>query len=184
MVYRPQDRIWTAAALTVCPLTTDDLKDHLRITGEYEDATVASLGIAATATAEAFTQRLMSARTCTLLLTDLPSGVEPIELPGGEIVSVTSVMADGTPITGCTAVGHSPALLLPSTDWPTVTGNGYPVTITYVAGVASLPFDLRAAIKLVAGELYEQRANMGEGSLTEISTSARMLLARHRIWAI
>lgn len=167
-----------------CPISIYDLKNHLRVTDDTEDGTVRAMGTAATSLAENYTQRLFSARTCVLLLTDLPSGVEPIELPGGTVASVTSVVADGTPITGCTAVGHSPALLIPAADWPAVTGDGYPVVITYVAGIAALPFDLRAAVKLIAADMFEQRSSSSEAGTKEVQTSARMLMDLHRIRAI
>lgn len=184
MVYRPQDRIWTASAPTVAPLSVADLRDHLRVTGDAEDGVIAAMGYAAAAHMEAYTQRLMTPRTCTLLLSDLPSGVEPIELPGGSVVSLTSVVADGVTVTGCSVVGHSPALLIPSTDWPTVTGDGYPVTITYVAGMTVVPFDLRMALKLISADLYENRANSSELALREVPTSAAMLMNMHRIMPI
>lgn len=181
MVYRPQDRIWTAAAASVAPLSVADLRDHLRVTGEDEDGVIAAFGMAAAAHVEAFTQRLLMPRVCTLQLTDLPAGVEPVELPGGAVVSLASVMADGVAVTGCSIVGHSPALLVPSADWPTVTGDNYAVTITYTAGMTAIPMDLRMAIKLIAADLYENRANSSEMQLREVPTSACLLMALHRI---
>lgn len=165
----------------MAPLPVADLRDHLRVTGDAEDGVISAMGYAAAAHVEAYTQRLLTPRTCTLQLTALPTGDEPIELPGGAIVSLTSVVADGVTLTGCTVVGHSPALLFRSTDWPEVTGAGYPVTITYVAGMTVLPFDLRMALKLIAGDLYENRANSSEAALTEVPTSARLLMNLHRI---
>lgn len=181
MVYRPQDRIWTAAAPTVAPIPVSDLRDHLRVTGDDEDAVIAAYTFAATAHAEGFTQRLLSPRACTLLLSDLPSGEEPVELPGGAVQSLTSVVVDGVTVTGCTVSGHSPALLIPSDDWPAVTGTGYPVVITYVAGPSKLPFDIRMAIMLMVGDFYENRANASDVALKEVPMSARMLMSPHRI---
>lgn len=181
MVYRPQDRIWTASAPTMAAVSVAELRDHLRVTGDEEDGVIAAMALAATAHAEAFTQRLLTRRSCTLLLTDLPAGDEPVELPGGAVASLTSVVADGVTLTGCTVVGHSPALLLPSGDWPTVTGAGYPVTITYVAGPAILPFDLRMAIGVIVGDMFETRTNASDAALHEVPMSARMLMHSHRI---
>jgi uncharacterized phiE125 gp8 family phage protein len=181
MVYRPQDRIWTASTLLDCPVTTAKLKQHLRVDDTSEDGPILSMGLAATAAAEAFTQRVLEPRTCTLRLTDLPTGREPIELPGGTVASVTSVIADAVTITGCTAIGHSPALLIPAADWPTVTGEGYPVTITYVAGMAPIPDDISMAIRLIVGDLFENRENSSEAQLHEVPTSACYLLSPHRI---
>lgn len=183
MAYRPRTRIWTPAALTVGAVSLPDLKAHLRVTSSAEDATITAYGIAATAAVERATQRVLMARAATLSLQELPSSKCPIELPGGTIISLTSVVADAVTITGCTTIGHSPAVLLPATDWPTVTGDGYPVTITYQVGMATIPQDLSHAVKLMVGEMYERRANAIEGPLTHAILSAEYLMAPHRIWA-
>ena len=183
MAYRPRTRIWTPAALTTGAVSVSDLKAHLRVTSSAEDALITAYGISATAAVERWTQRIVMTRTATLNLQELPSGKCPIELPGGTIISLTSVIADGSTITGCTTLGHSPALLLPATDWPTVTGDGYPVTITYQVGMATIPQDLSHAIKLMVGEMYERRANAVEGPLNQTLISAEYLMAPHRIWA-
>lgn len=182
MAYRPRTRIWTPAALSAGIVTLPDLKDHLRVTGLEEDAYITSLGIAATYAVERWTQRLLTVRAATLKLTDLPCSQEPIELPGGTVASVTSVTADGVAITGCTALGDSPALLIPSADWPAVTGEGYPVTIIYQAGFATPPPDLVHAVKLLAANLYENRSPVLSGTISEaLPLSAEWLMDPHRI---
>lgn len=183
MAYRPRTRIWTPAALTVGAVTLSDLKAHLRVTSSAEDDAITAYGAAATLAVERETQRILVARAATLSLQGLPSGKSAVELPGGAVVSLTSVVADGATVTGCTTIGHSPALLLPSADWPTVTGDGYPVTVTYQVGMAAIPQDLTHAIKLLVGEMYERRANAVEGPLTHAILSAQYLMAPHRIWA-
>ena len=184
MVYRPQDRIWTPANLMLCPISVSDLKSHMRVDSSDEDGVIGAIGFAAVATAEAYTQRLFGPRVCTLSLTNLPSGQEPVELPGGVVVALTSVVVDGVTVTGGTVIGHSPAMLIPAAAWPTVTGVGYPVTITYTAGMSYLPFDLQAAVRLIAADLFENRANSSEVQLREVPISAEYLLRRHRIQAI
>lgn len=183
MAYRPRTRIWTPSALTTGAVSLPDLKDHLRVTSGAEDATIEAYGIAATAAVERWTQRIIAPREAVLSLQSLPSGKCPIELPGGSIISLTTVVADGVAITGCTTIGHSPALLLNPADWPTVTGDGYPVTITYQVGMASIPQDLIHAVKLLVAEMYERRANAVEGPLNHAIVSAEYLMTPHRIWA-
>lgn len=183
MAHRPRTRIFTPAALTVGAVSMSDLKAHLRVTSSAEDDAITAYGIAATAAVERWTQRIVMTRAAALSLQELPSGKYPIELPGGSIISLTSVVADAVTITGCTTIGHSPALLLPATDWPTIVGDGYPVTITYQVGMATIPQDLNHAVKLLVGEMYERRANAIEGPLTSAILSAEYLMAPHRIWA-
>lgn len=183
MAYRPRTRIWTPAALSAGIVSLVDLKDHLRVTGNDEDAYITGIGIAATYAVERWTQRLLTVRAATLKLTDLPCSQEPIELPGGTVASVTSVIADGVTITGCTALGDSPALLIPAADWPAVTGEGYPVTITYQVGLAAAPADLAHAVKMIVADMYDARSSTVEGPTSKAMVSAEYLMAPHRIWA-
>lgn len=183
MAYRPRTRIWTPSALSAGIVTLSDLKDHLRVTGLDEDAYITGLSYAATYAVERWTQRLLTVRAATLSLTDLPCAQEPIELPGGTVASVTSVTADGVAITGCTAIGASPALLIPAADWPAVTGEGYPVTIIYQVGFSTPPADLVHAVKMIAADMYEARSSTVEGPTSKAMVSAEYLMAPHRIWA-
>jgi hypothetical protein len=124
----------------------------------------------------------LTPRTITLYLPGLPTGVEPVELPGGFVSALTSVTVDGAAKTGCTVIGHSPALLIPSTDWPAVTGRGYPVTIVYTAGYSAIPVDLLHAVKMIAAEMYEQRETAVSGTTSAAVVCAEYLMAPHRIW--
>jgi uncharacterized phiE125 gp8 family phage protein len=169
--------------LTVGAVLLDDLKYHLRVTHDDEDMIITSYGIAATAAVEAWTQRVLVAREAVLSLPCLPSGKTPIELPGGAVSSLTEMIADGVEVTGLSVLGHSPAILIPTDDWPTITGEGYPVTITYQSGAGAVPFDLQQAILILVGELYKNRENSFEGSLAAVPVSAEYLMRPHRIWA-
>jgi hypothetical protein len=79
------------------------------------------------------------------------------------------------------ALGDSPAVLVPATDWPVVVGDGYPVVITYVAGYTTPPPDLLHAVKLLATDMFERRANSEDGPQNRVMVSAECLMARHRI---
>jgi hypothetical protein len=107
--------------------------------------------------------------------------VVPVELPGGEVGSITSVTADDLSVSGVTFFGDSPAVLLPGAEWPVVTGKGYPVVVIYEAGFAICPPDLKAAIKILAAELFERRANSEEGPINEVPLSASVLIEPWRI---
>lgn len=175
-------RVFTAAALTTSPVTIQSMRDHLRVTYDFEDGEIASYIMAATATVEKKTNRLLQSRSCVLRLTCLPIGQEPVELPGGQVTSITSVLVDGVAVTGATAIGDSPALLIPAADWPTATGEGYPVVITYVAGYATAPQGLVHAIKLIGADLFTRRNNSDEAALRDVPISAQYLMDDLRIW--
>lgn len=183
MAYRPRTRVWAPAALPAGIVSLSDLKAHLRVTHSEDDAYIQGIGRAATAAVERWTQRLLTVRAATLSLQDLPTGREPIELPGGDVASVTSVTADGVAIIGCTTLGSSPAILIPAADWPAVIGEGYAVTIVYQVGYSVVPEDLRHAVKMIAADLYDIRANSVDGPTNKALISAEWLMAPHRIWA-
>ena len=181
MAYRPYTRIFTPTALTTSPVQLGSMRDHLRVTENSEDGEIAAQIMAATDAVERKTNRLLQSRSAVLRLMDLPSGQEPIELPGGVVSSVTSMTVDGVAVTGMTAVGDSPALLIPAADWPTVTGEGYPVVITYVVGYVTVPQSLVYAIKLLAADLFSRRNNSDEAQLHEVPLSAQALIDDYRI---
>lgn len=181
MSYRPKNRVFAPAAFTAACVTTPEMRDHLRVTSLDEDAQIEAMTLAAHRVVERRTQRLLMRRAATLSLPGLPSGNCPVELPGGEVGSITSVTVDGVVVTGSTFIGDSPALLLPASDWPTVTGNGYPVVVVYQVGFATAPPDLKAAVKLIAADLYERRSHSEPGPVNEVPVSATYLMDPWRI---
>lgn len=184
MTYRPRNRFWVPAALSAAAVGLLDMKRHLRVDHDEEDGLIDDISRAATAAVERWTQRLLIQRAAVLRLPGLPVGLEPVELPGGEVASVTSVLAEGLPVTGATVFGDSPALLVPVANWPEVVADGFPVTISYVCGFAAVPQDLQAAVKLIASDLYERRGQSGERAVNMAAINAEWLMARHRIMAI
>lgn len=181
MTYAPRNRVWSAAAATAPCVPYSAMAEHLRIADNTEAALIDGYTLAAQRMIERRIQRLLTRRTATLRLPGLPTGNCPVELPGGEVGAITSVTVDGTAVTGSTVAGDSPAVLLPAADWPVVTGQGYPVEIVYTVGFAILPADLRAAVMLLAAELFERRANADAASLSEVPVSAQALMETWRI---
>ena len=175
------DRIWTPSDLSQSVVPLSELRLHLRMDGADEDQLIDEIARAATAAVEAYTQRLLVRRSAVLLLSGLPSAKTPIRLPGGQVSAVNAVTVDGVALTGCTAVGQSPAMLIPATDWPVVEGSGYPVSISYTVGYLTCPPDLRAAVKLLASELFERRSNGSGEAIREVPLSAQWLMNQHRI---
>lgn len=181
MNYAPRNRVWSVAATTTLCVTRESMRDHLRVTDTTEDAAIDGFIAAAQRTVERQTQRLLTRRAATLKLPGLPTGSCPVELPGGEVGTITSFTADGVAVTGALAFGDSPAVLMPSSEWPTVTGSIYPVEIVYQAGFTDCPADLKAAVKMVAAELFERRSIAEMGNLQEVPLSARALMQAWRI---
>lgn len=181
MNYAPRNRVWSVAALDQPCVDVGAVRSHVRVTDPGEDEDLTSMLLAAQAKVEKYTGRLLTRRAVTLRLPDLPTGNCPVELPGGEIGSLTSFTVDAVALLGVQTFGDSPAVALPVAEWPTVTGTVYPVTVVYQAGFATCPADLKQAIKLLVGDFYTWRGNSEEGSVTEVPMSAKALMDPWRI---
>ena len=106
MAYAPRERIWTVTAIDVPCIEIFDMTEHLRVTGLEETAVIDSLIRAAQGIAEKRTQRLLTRRSTTLRLPGLPVGCMPVELPGGEVGTITSVSPEGDVALAAVRRGH------------------------------------------------------------------------------
>lgn len=176
------DRIWTVADLTAAAVSLTAQNAHGRVDGNDEDAVMDSFARAATLAVEKYTQRILVRREAVLRLPCLPVGRTPVDLPGGVVGSVTAMTVDGVAFTAFEVIGNSPALLVPSQEWPVATGEGYPVSITYQCGYATVPADLAVAVKMMAQEMFERRSNASEVALVTVPLSAQSLMDPHRIY--
>lgn len=186
MNYRPCNRIVEVADPSGAVVPIADLRDQVRAQGfEDDDASLVAKEKAAVTMIEQNTQRLLISREVVLRLPGLPDLRTPVELFGGSVSAVESVVADGEAVTGAVAYGKSPAVLVPSADWPNVTGEGYPVVITYTAGYSTVPSDLIEAIKLLVGHFYANREGVVLGvSAVSLPLGIEALIAPYRIRSV
>lgn len=186
MLFRHPARVFEPSAPVADAVPLNDMAEHLRVDASDEYYLIGVYTQAAAAIVEARTQRLLTARTCVLRLPCLPSDMTAVELPGGYVSAVASVVVDGVTVSpsAYAVAGHSPARLMPLAAWPVVVGEGLPVVITYTAGYATTPHALRMAVMLIAAELFEQRRDASEANLTEVPVSARYLMEPFAIRAI
>lgn len=173
--------IWTVADLTVPAVDVADMRQHLREDYTDQDAVIDAVLRAATRAVEMFTQRILVRRAAVLRCQTLPCGRDGLRLPGGAVGTVTAMTVEGQAFTAFEVIGTSPAMMIPDADWPVVTQEGYPVSVSYTVGPVTPSPDLKAAVKLIAAELYERRSDASELSLSEVPVSARMLMQPHRI---
>jgi len=146
-----------------------------------DDTLITAFGISAAAWIEKFTGKLLSERTITMRLEQTPCGRAPVRLPGGRVVSVTSVEVNGTAVTGYEVIGGAPAHLVPAEDWPSAVGDGYPVEIVYVAGYDVLPADLAHAVKMLTVDLYDHRSSGAVDASNSAPMTVMALIEPHRI---
>jgi len=176
------------SAPSVEPVTTAEAKSHLRVDISDDDTLIAELIKAARQLAEAFTRRQFITATYELKTNEL---AEIIALPRPPLQSVTSIKYVDT--SGDTQTASSSLygvdthaepgriILAHGQTWPTVRDEENAVTITYKAGYgdagSDVPEALKAAIKLIVGDLYEHREARTEMRVEDNPTAARLLWA-------
>jgi len=156
---------------TIEPVTTDEAKDHLRIDIPDDDSLIDVLITAARADVEVWTRRQILTATWKLYLDAWPSGTTPIRLPKPPTASVASIKyQDGDDVQQTLAgtvyqtdLISEPAriALVDGQVWPSLKAGAInAIVIEYVAGwatVAAVPSQIKHAIKLIVGDLYEHR---------------------------
>jgi uncharacterized phiE125 gp8 family phage protein len=181
------------------PVTLAEAKLHLREDGDDQDSVINTFIGAATAHCEAFLGRALISRTLDYFIDAFPSDNKPAKLPLPPLISVTGVFytdADGVEQEFTdfeTDTAHEPGriYLAPSVSWPTPRDSEASVRIRYRAGyvdtdpspdTGSVPDDIKAAILLTIGTLYENRETIVIGqSAILLPWSAEQLLRRHRV---
>lgn len=154
--------------------------------------------------AQEFTERIcnrkLTTQTWKMFLDEFPSG-DRLEVPFGRLQSVTHIKYTDTagvqhtfPTTSWEAsAARDPGViaLSYSKTWPTATLRVLdPIEIQFVCGwttAADVPYDLRAAILLMAGHLYAHRESVivGDSAAVESKLLAQgydALVANWRIW--
>ena len=177
------------------PLTVAEAKAHLRIDHTTDDSYIESLIKAARTAAEKFQGRGYINQTYKLYLDWFPSALY-IELPYCPLSSVTSIVyedengdtqtlaSDRYQVDTKSEPGR--VYLAPGVLWPRVEPDRVnAVTITYVVGYgatsASIPENIRHAIRLILGDLYNHRENTVVGQqANEIPIGAQHLLWQDR----
>ena len=172
------------------PVSLADLKAHLRVEDDTDNALITALGKAAREYAERYTGRQLITAEWRVQFDAFPEGDNPINLPhppllntisGGGSGSGTSTDS-GVTITYVDTSGASQTLassryvvddesflgriyLAYGQTWPTVRDQRNAITVTYSAGYGAaatdIPETICAAIKLLVGHWYENREPVG-----------------------
>jgi uncharacterized phiE125 gp8 family phage protein len=195
MVYQYALDLVTAPAAQ--PLSVDEAKSHLRVDHTTDDTLIESLIKAATQIAERFQNRRYINQTWRLTMDRFPDDGCAIEIPIGPLSSVTSITytdSDGAAQTWGTSnyqvdtrsvqgrIVPDPDTVYPTTEYNKLNA----VTVTFVVGYgassASVPENIRHAIRMIIGDLYNHRESTITGTIVaQIPRSAEMLLWQDRI---
>ncbi|MFM9270945.1 head-tail connector protein [Halomonas elongata] len=184
-------------------ITLAEAKLHLRLITSLdeadsytaEDGLIEALINAAYRHAEVRTRQVFQQGARTLVLDGFPAGEQPIALPWTPVESVDSV--DYIDPSGTSQSLDANALRLDTrplyptlapqwgSEWPATIDEPESVTLTATVGPGATPPDVRAALLLLIGHLYENREAVVLGTIaTDVPLGVEMLLAPHIIHAV
>lgn len=184
-------KYWQASASFNEPVTIAELRKHLRIEHNEEDSYLSMLIGAARASAENYIDGVIADRAFVASLDDFePEVTLPIRPVSVETVNVSYIDEQGDS-QALVAYDHSQSLyrttLRPAydADWPEVEQGFDKVTINFTAGFSAffgeMPKDVKHAILMIAGTLYDQREDhTAQVKLYDVPMSSRMLLDPYR----
>lgn len=177
------------------PISLAEAKIHSRVDPDItdDDALIRSYIKAATDNAQAITRRQFINGTYELRLNAFPPVIKLPRPPLWEITSIKYFDTDNVEQTldsskymvdEYSTIGQ--VLPAPDESWPGVGDQIPTITIEYIAGYGddreSVPDDIKSAIKLIVGHLYEHRETVLVGvSGSVIPQGAADLLYPHRI---
>ncbi len=179
-------------APTVEPVTLADAKAHLRVTSNAEDALISARIKAARRWCERYCRRGFITQTVRLRMDEFPDedDGDVIFLPWGKVASVTSITyvdTGGTTQTMdaadyITDLDNVPARVSPAYGylWPLAREQLGSINVTYVVGASTAEDDVKAALLLVLGDLYENREASIIGASYVVNPAVEALLAPHR----
>lgn len=172
-------------APTATPISIAEAKEHLRVDASDEDESIAIYIAAATAHLDGARGWLGRALALQTWQEQFPGFCRRIRLAVAPVVAISSVAyadADGVAQTvGAEnyVIDGDDLVFVEDYSFPTTRGNLFDLTVTYQAGYASIPDDLRAAMLLIVGDLYANREGQSDDALA-INATVRMLLEPHR----
>lgn len=177
------------------PVGLDEIKAHLRVDDTASDGEIVGMMIAAREAVEAWTGRALVTQTLEWFLPCWPVDTYggSLVLPRPPLVSVTHVKyidTDGTEQTvsssDYTVIAPAgpraaPGIVAPAyaVVWPSARFQRDAIRVRYVAGYGGpeqVPDAIRSAIKLLVGDLHENREAQAEKALAANETLRNILL--------
>jgi len=178
-------------APSVEPITLTQAKVHLRVDDDSSDDLITALIVAARQYAEKYTNRAFITQT---LRAYFDNFTPVIRLPRPLLQSVTSVKyidTNGTEQTVSSSlykvdVASQPSRVVPvfGEVWPSARYEINAVYVEYVAGygvAAAVPDDIKQAMYLHIGHMFENREETTPVAITELPMAYSALLSTYRL---
>lgn len=168
------------------PVSVAEMRQHLRVDTEEEDAVIESYIRAALLHVEKVTGVAFAEQTWRWYGDEFPD--DEICLGMGPVIAVTSVTyqdADDVEQTLDPAeyrvdvVSQAGRVILAGNAWPTTNEVENSIIVEFTAGLATTPEDVKHAIRLLVASMYEDRAGGGE-----LRDAALRMVAPHRRVAV
>lgn len=172
-------------------LSLDEVKQHLVVEHNEDDALIFGMAEAATAHIDGpdgWLGRSLGEQVLDAYL-EAPTFDRVLCLPYPPVVSVTSIEArrdDGWQLVAADQydVRGAEVWRMRSGHWPPWIDDPEAVRVRYKAGYATLPAPIRAALLLMVGDLYHNRETTRIDGATpvQMSLTVERLLAPFRVW--
>lgn len=168
-------------------LTLAEVKEHLRVEHDDEDALIGNLLTAGYTFAENYTNTAILDAEYIDKLDDFQKEIMFKHENIQSITSITYYDADDVQQTQTdyfldTRKQQTVLTAIYDEEWPDTNNNYENVVITYQAGYATIPDQINQAVLLVVGSLYEQRENHIVGMpISSVPVSAEYLLNPYRL---
>ncbi|NFV80001.1 head-tail connector protein [Magnetospirillum aberrantis] len=182
-------------APAVEPISLDEAKAHLRVTGTDDDALIGGFIAAARQNLDGrdgWLGRALMPQTWELRLDAFPAEITVPLPPLREIVSVKYIDLDGAEQTLDPAlyqvVAGEPARIVPAHGqvWPSTRRQPDAVRVQFDAGyddAAAVPAPIKAATLLHVGTLYRDRETVNIGNIVNDLPTFSLLLSPFRVWS-
>ncbi len=182
-------------APTIEPVSLAEAKAHMRVDFSDDDDLITALVVAARQQAENHTNRVLLTQTWDWTLDRFPC-TRTFEVPRPPLQSVSSITYKDT--NGDEQTFSSSKYLVDTgsergrisladgESWPATKAEINAVTIRFIAGygdtAATVPQQIRQAILMMVGHLYEHRESVAAGvAATEVPFSTRALLGPYEV---
>lgn len=171
-------------------ITTAQAKEHLRITHADDDTYIAAITLAASEWCEEYQNRVYVQREVIDYYDRFPTVIRPSKSPLISVDSVEYYDTDGVLQTLAAAtydvgIYKEPGriALAYNQSWPSIRTMINAVVVTYQAGWvarANVPEEIKHAVKLMVGHLYENREAASQVTINSIPLGVKSLLGMKR----
>lgn len=169
------------------PVTLAELKEHLRVAHDDDDALIAGFLVAAVRAIEARAGLAFLPQQWRLTLDEAPGETVILPVAPVSVAEVSVIDTQGDPHTLDAALYEfapgAPGRLRPAGLWPSPGVRLDGVRIDFTAGhadAASVPSPLKQAAKLLAAHFYENRESAGEARIHAVPRAVDALIAPYR----